>query len=421
MAKRARTEPLEEVDRIEGFAHPRETFRLVGQDEALSRVSRAIRSGRPPQALLLSGPPGVGKATFAYRIARYLLRHGATDRGPADLAVAPNDPVSLQVTARSHPGLVVLKRGINPRTGKLMTETSVDVVREIAGFFGMTSGAGGWRIAIVDTADDMSDEAANALLKSLEEPPARSMLMLLSNAPGRLLPTIRSRCQRFALRALDTQVLVDELGVHLPDWSEKKRHALAEFADGSLGAALLLADAGALALAEDARRMVNGDATDDVGGLLALADRVARTANGLGAFGDFLIQALSKRIEARSAPARRNAFAPVVRGAGAGAGELRAGGRIESRTPTDHCLVRSRHLARGQPPQSISPFMLVDSHCHLDFPEFAPELDAVMARARDAGVGICVTHRHDAREISGGPRGGGAIRECVLHRRRSSA
>lgn len=300
MGKRVRTEPLEEVDRIEGFAHPRETFRLVGQDEALARVSRAIRSGRPPQALLLSGPPGIGKATLAYRIARYLLRHGAADRGPDDLAVAPNDPVSLRVAARSHPGLVVLKRGVNPRTGKLMTETSVDVIREIAGFFGMTSGAGGWRVAIVDTADDMSDEAANALLKALEEPPARSMLMLLSNSPGKLLPTIRSRCQRFALRALDTPVLVDELGRHLPEWSEKKRHALAEIADGSLGAALSLADAGALALAEDARRMVNDGATNDIGGLLALADRVARTANGLGAFGDFLVQALNQRIEAHA-------------------------------------------------------------------------------------------------------------------------
>ena len=97
----------------------------------------------------------------------------------------------------------MLKRGVNPDTGKLMTVLSVDEIRQLAGFFGMTSGAGGWRVAIVDTADDMNDNAANALLKMLEEPPARAMLLLLANTPGRLLPTIRSRCQRLDLRPLD--------------------------------------------------------------------------------------------------------------------------------------------------------------------------------------------------------------------------
>jgi DNA polymerase-3 subunit delta' len=299
VAKRARTEPLEEVDRVEGFPHPRETYRLVGQADALARVSRAIRSGRAAQGLLLSGPPGIGKATLAYRIARYLLRYGATDQGPDDLSVAATDPVSQQVSACSHPGLMVLKRGLNPKTGKLMTETSVDVIRQLAGFFGMTSGAGGWRVAIIDTADDMSDEAANALLKALEEPPARSMLMLLSNASGKLVPTIRSRCQRLPLRPIDQIVLAEELAHHLPDWSAEKRNALAEIADGSLGAALLLANADALALAESARRLVN-QAAPDVTALLALADRVGRAGAGLAAFGDLLDQALTNHIKQRA-------------------------------------------------------------------------------------------------------------------------
>src|SRR5260221_2176298 len=193
MAKRS-AEP-NDSDRIEGFAHPRETFALLGQEAALDRAARALRAGRPPSAWLITGPPGIGKATLAYRIARYLLAFGATDEGPQDLSVPPDHAAARQVMAQSHPGLLVLKRAINPKTGKLMTSLPVDEIRRLANFFGMTSGAGGWRVALVDTADDMNDNAANALLKMLEEPPAHAMLLLLSNTPGRLLPTIRSRCQ----------------------------------------------------------------------------------------------------------------------------------------------------------------------------------------------------------------------------------
>ena len=170
---------------------PRRTFMLVGHEKALGTASRAIRSGRTPQGWLIAGPPGVGKATLAYRIARYLLAYGATDRGPEDLSVPQNDPAAMEMSVGGHAGLLVMSRGINPSTGKPMTVLGVDEVRKLAGFFGMTSGAGGWRVAIVDTADDMNPQAANALLKALEEPPPRAMLMLLSNAPGQLLPTIR--------------------------------------------------------------------------------------------------------------------------------------------------------------------------------------------------------------------------------------
>src|SRR5579864_4251500 len=133
-------ESTTETDRIPGQPHPRETTDLVGQNEALGRAAMAIRNGRPPQAWLISGPPGIGKATLAYRIARYLLAYGARDTGAADLSVPANDPNAIQVTAGSHPGLLVLKRGINERTGKPMTELPVSEVRRLAGFFGMTSG-----------------------------------------------------------------------------------------------------------------------------------------------------------------------------------------------------------------------------------------------------------------------------------------
>ena len=190
MAKRSAPESSDS-DRIAGFSHPRETFELLGQDEALNRAARALRAARLPSAWLITGPPGIGKATLAYRIARYLLNYGATDTGPPDLSVLPENPTARQVAAQSHPGLLILKRAINPKTGRLMNVLSVDEIRRLTDFFGMTSGAGGWRVAIVDTADDMNDNAANALLKMLEEPPSSAMLLLLSNTPGRLLPTSR--------------------------------------------------------------------------------------------------------------------------------------------------------------------------------------------------------------------------------------
>ena len=300
MAKRPRSEDIAEIDRIGGFPHPRETFRLVGQEEALARAARAVRSGRPPQAWLITGPPGIGKATLAYRIARYLLRYGATDAGPDDLSVQANDPDSLQVSAGAHPGLLVLKRGLNPKTGKMMTETSVDVIRRLAGFFGMTSGAGGWRVAVVDSADEMSDEAANALLKALEEPPACAMLMLIAHAPGKLLPTIRSRCQRLDLRPLSDNEVAAELAQHLPDMSDTDRRALAKLAGGSLGAALALSDEDTLALAKDAQHAVEDAAAPNIPALLALGDRLGRSADNLNTFGTFLIAALEQRIRARA-------------------------------------------------------------------------------------------------------------------------
>jgi DNA polymerase III subunit delta' len=300
MAKRAKPEEIVETDRMDGQPHPRETFALIGQDVPLGRAARAIRGGRVPSAWLLTGPPGIGKATLAYRIARYLLAYGATDRGPEDLSVPANDPTAMQVTAGAHPGLLVLKRGINANTGKLMTVLGVDEIRRLAGFFGMTSGAGGWRIAIVDTADDMNDAAANALLKALEEPPARAMLMLLANAPGRLLPTIRSRCQRLDLRPLSEAELAKELKDRAPDLGDNERAQLARLAGGSLGAALSLASEDGLAMAEEADRLIDRSASPDLAATLALAEKLARTTDGVENFGRFLIEVLTDRIRARA-------------------------------------------------------------------------------------------------------------------------
>jgi len=299
MAKRAAPEP-NDSDRIEGFPHPRETFALLGQDAALGRAARAIRGGRPPGAWLITGAPGVGKATLAYRIARYLLAYGASDAGAEDLSVAEDETAARQVMAQSHPGLLILKRAINPKTGKLMTVLSVDEIRRLADFFGMTSGAGGWRVAIVDTADDMNDNAANALLKMLEEPPADAMLLLLSNTPGRLLPTIRSRCQRLDLRPLDDARMVTALRKYLPDLDPDERAALARLSGGSIGAALTLATGEGGTLAKEADRLIDHARDPDLLALLTLGEKLGRMRDGLDQFGGFLTESLADRIRAKA-------------------------------------------------------------------------------------------------------------------------
>jgi len=300
MAKRTRVSEPDESDRIEGFPHPRESFDLIGQDIALAHAARAIRGGKPPQGWLITGPPGIGKATLAYRIARYLLAFGARDTGAEDLSVPATDPAAIQVAAGSHPGLLVLKRVVNERTGKLMSELPVDEVRRLAGFFGMTSGAGGWRVAIVDTADDMNANAANAILKLLEEPPSRAMLILLANRPGQLLPTIRSRCQRLELRPLDETRVADALKRYLPEADTEERISLARLSGGAIGAALQLASGEGRELAGEADRLIEQAAAPDTIALLALGERLSRMKDGLPRFGDFLVEALGARIRAKA-------------------------------------------------------------------------------------------------------------------------
>jgi DNA polymerase-3 subunit delta' len=295
---RREAEP-EEPDAIPGQAHPRETYALLGQDAALTRAARAIRSERPPQAWLIAGPPGIGKATLAYRIARYLLRYGATAKGPDDLSVPPNDSVSRQIEAGAHPGLLVLKRKLNER-GKLKTVLDVAEIRRLGAFFGMTAQDGGWRVAIIDSADEMNDNAANALLKILEEPPARGLLLLISHAPGRLLPTIRSRTRRLDLKPLPDAIVEHALATLIPDTTAENRARLVRLAEGSLGMALKLAGGDGLKLAADAETLLAARGAPDVPALLALAERVGRSADGLAHFGEFLSQAILQRIRARA-------------------------------------------------------------------------------------------------------------------------
>src|ERR1700754_1083824 len=185
--------------------HPRETAELFGHREAEAALLSAYRSGRIPHAWLIGGAQGIGKATLAYRMARFVLAnrhaHAPAVQRAQSLAVDADDHVARQITAGAHGGLLVLERGLNDR-GVLRTVITVDETRETISFFGSTAAVEGWRVCIVDTVDELNPNAANALLKLLEEPPQQSLFLLVSHAPARVLPTILSRCRKLMLRPL---------------------------------------------------------------------------------------------------------------------------------------------------------------------------------------------------------------------------
>ncbi|GLH75498.1 DNA polymerase III subunit delta' [Bradyrhizobium sp. SSBR45G] len=187
--------------------HPRETTALFGHREAEAALLSAYRSGRMAHAWLIGGPQGIGKATLAYRMARFVLAHrdpASAEVGAADsLHVAPDDHVARLIASEAHGGLLTLERSANDK-GLLRTVITVDETRETISFFGSTAAVEGWRVCIVDTVDELNTNAANALLKILEEPPQQSLFLLVSHAPARVLATIKSRCRRLSLRALST-------------------------------------------------------------------------------------------------------------------------------------------------------------------------------------------------------------------------
>jgi len=243
-------EALPEADRLDGFPHPRETGHLFGHEAAEQMLAADFAGGRMHHAWLLAGRAGIGKATLAYRLARHVLAQpGERDPAAKSLKVAANSPAARQIAALAHPGLLVLRRPYDVRSKRFAASIPVDEVRRLRAFLGLTAGDGGWRVVVVDSADELNVNAANALLKSLEEPPPRAVFLLVSSQPSRLLATIRSRCRRLDLPPLSNEWLRQAVqaaaaaaDIDAPaaaQWPQLER-----LAEGSVRSALQLANGG---------------------------------------------------------------------------------------------------------------------------------------------------------------------------------
>jgi DNA polymerase-3 subunit delta' len=288
---------------------PRANPVFRGHEQAERVLYDAAHSPRMAHAWLIAGPRGIGKATLAYRFARHLLAGAPEaeaglfgDAPAADLSLDQNHPVFRRVASGGHSDMFTVERSINPDTKKLRTEIAVADVRAATDFLRRTAGEGGWRVVVVDTADDMNRAAANAILKILEEPPPATAFLLVSHAPGRLLPTIRSRCRLLTLQPLPGEIVFELLRQYRPDLPEADAAALTGLAEGSIGDALAYAEAGGLDLYRDMVGLLGGLRELDIARVHALGDRLARTnaEDAYQTFGHLLSDWLSRLIRMRA-------------------------------------------------------------------------------------------------------------------------
>ena len=267
-----------ESDRREGAPHPRENEGLIGHEAQERAFLDAYKQGRFPHAWILAGAEGIGKASFAYRAAAFVLTYpdptAPAVQNATRLSVPAQSKALHLIRAQGHPDLLVLKRRWHPDRKRLETEISVDHARDVVGFFGSTAGSGGWRVLIVDAGDDLNRNSANALLKLIEEPPPRCLVMIVSHVPGRLIPTIRSRCRLMAFRPLADEDVVRALQAAHADASPDLLRQAASFAEGSPGRAFRFVDDMALAIMSSVRAQLDA---------LPVLDRLAlhQMADGL--------------------------------------------------------------------------------------------------------------------------------------------
>ncbi|MBV9245059.1 MAG: DNA polymerase III subunit delta' [Methylobacteriaceae bacterium] len=253
---RAQSDAVPESDRLGDMPHPRETTALFGHGAAESLLLEGYRSGRLPHTWILAGREGIGKATLAWRFARFILAHPDPSEpsrtGARDLFVPPDHLAARRIASLSHPDVVLLRREWNDGRKRHFTEIRVDDVRRAAHLFHHASAAEGYRVGILDSADDLNRNASNALLKLIEEPPPRSLFLLIAHRPGRIIPTIRSRCRMLTLQPLVAEEVAEAVkatgagGEASPD----AVRGAAVRAGGSVRAALQLLDGEAMQFKE---------------------------------------------------------------------------------------------------------------------------------------------------------------------------
>ncbi len=251
---------------------PRENPDLIGHEAAERELLAAWQSSRLPHGWLIHGPRGIGKATLAFRFARFVLSGGAD---PDSIRVDEDDPLFRRVASGGHSDLMTLERAYDPERKRLRSVIIVDDVRAAGRFLSLTAGEGEWRVVVVDAADEMNESAVNALLKMLEEPPVRTLMLLVSHAPGRLPATIRSRCRGLALERLPEDAVSGLLSRFVPDLADDEAAALARLSEGSIGRAIGLAEAEGLALFRTLLALMQTLPGTDVVALHGFADRLA--------------------------------------------------------------------------------------------------------------------------------------------------
>lgn len=320
------------------FPEPRANPDLVGHRDAENRILDAMAGGRIHHAWLIAGPRGIGKATLAYRFGRALLASGEGQAALAvpsadsadSLALEPDSPVFRKVAARSHPDLLAIERGLNTAGTRLRNDIVVDDVRTVSTFLSLTAAERGFRVVIIDGAEWMNRQAANALLKTLEEPPPRTVILLISHAPGRLLPTIRSRCRRLVLRPLGDPEILGLLSRYAPGLDEADRLLATRLGEGSIGRALALVEAGGTRLYGAMVDLLASAGGAEIARIHALADQLGRSGGEGGhdhdsfeVFSDLLRWWLNRLIRCRALGQLPQALtegedAAIARCAGAG-------------------------------------------------------------------------------------------------------
>lgn len=269
--------------------HPRRNTHLDGHAAAEKRLLDSWNSGRMHHAWLIGGPPGIGKATLAFRMARFVLTKGLAGEQEMGLFGPPPDPTSLNVDMDSpvchriassgHADLLTIQRTWDEKRKRFKRDLAVDEVRKIAPFLRLTSAEGGWRVVIVDGADQLNSSGQNALLKILEEPPNKALILLVADNVGAMLPTIRSRTRKLALEPLSEGQVRSLLFRYLPDLADGERTALARLAEGSIGRAMELHAAGGLDLYKAMLGVFDTLPRLDILGAYAFIDATLRGGN----------------------------------------------------------------------------------------------------------------------------------------------